>query len=181
MSRIVKIPECMNPFDVWVNGAKYSYPAGTEQEVPDNVADVIEHHIEQKKAEPAGVNACNADLVISFTTDTHWANDTVTKEKFSIKSGSLRSVFERLKKKEEVKVILEHEHWYNWMQFFGVLHPCQVSSSEFTYNDTLYQQICAVFLASPIPNSVAAYGNRLTLVIDVESGTIVEVRTVSVE
>ena len=42
--RTVKIPECMNPFYVEVNGHKYSYPAGTTQEVPEEVAAVIEAH-----------------------------------------------------------------------------------------------------------------------------------------
>ena len=42
--RTVKIPECMNPFYVEVNGHKYSYPAGTTQEVPEEVAVVIEAH-----------------------------------------------------------------------------------------------------------------------------------------
>lgn len=42
--RTVKIPECMNPFYVEVNGHKYSYPAGTTQEVPEDVAAVIEAH-----------------------------------------------------------------------------------------------------------------------------------------
>ena len=175
MSRIVKIPECMNPFDVWVNGAKYSYPAGTEQEVPDNVADVIEHHIEQKKAEPAGVNACNADLVISLKAD-YWSSEKVTTDKLSIKSGSLRSVFERLKKKEEVKVILEHEYWYNESHFLGVLQPVQVSASEVLYGGNVYQQVCAAFCASGIPNS-RGYIWSLVFAIDVESGSFETIRT----
>ena len=44
MSKIVKIPECANPFVVHVNGKVYSYTAGTEQTVPDEVAVVIEAH-----------------------------------------------------------------------------------------------------------------------------------------
>ena len=44
MSKTVKIPECMNPFEVFINGKHYSYPAGTTQEVPDDVAAVIEAH-----------------------------------------------------------------------------------------------------------------------------------------
>ena len=38
---IVNIPTTMDPFIVTVNGQTYSYPAGTQQEVPDAVADVI--------------------------------------------------------------------------------------------------------------------------------------------
>lgn len=46
MSKIVKIPECMEPnFSVWINGEEFSYPAGVETEVPDHVAAVIEHHM----------------------------------------------------------------------------------------------------------------------------------------
>ena len=41
-----KIPECSNPFDVSINGVKYRYQAGTEVEVPDDVADIIEQHNE---------------------------------------------------------------------------------------------------------------------------------------
>ena len=42
--KTVKIPTCESPFVVYVNGEKYSYPAGTEQEVPDEVAILIEQH-----------------------------------------------------------------------------------------------------------------------------------------
>lgn len=43
MTRI-KIPECSNPFEVTVNGRKYSYEAGIETDVPDEVAVIIEKH-----------------------------------------------------------------------------------------------------------------------------------------
>ena len=42
--RTVKIPESMNPFSVIINGVEYSYPAGTEQKVANDVAAAIEHH-----------------------------------------------------------------------------------------------------------------------------------------
>ena len=45
MSKTVTIPNCMNPFVVMANGVKYTYPAGSTQEVPDEVAVVIEAHI----------------------------------------------------------------------------------------------------------------------------------------
>lgn len=44
MSKKVKIHAHDNPFEVVVNGKKYSYPAGEEVEVPDDVAHVIEEH-----------------------------------------------------------------------------------------------------------------------------------------
>lgn len=43
--KTVKIPNCMNPFEVIVNNHRYRYPGGTTQEVPDEVAEVIEVHM----------------------------------------------------------------------------------------------------------------------------------------
>lgn len=43
-TKTVKIPKSMDPFYVEINGEKFSYPAGTEQEVPLDVAAVIEEH-----------------------------------------------------------------------------------------------------------------------------------------
>ena len=51
MSKTVIIPECMSPFEVFVNGKYYVYPAGTTQVVPDDVAVVIEHHEQMHKAQ----------------------------------------------------------------------------------------------------------------------------------
>lgn len=45
MSKKIIIPLCRNPFDIYVNHHFYSYPAGEEVEVPDEVAEVIEQHI----------------------------------------------------------------------------------------------------------------------------------------
>lgn len=48
----VTIPTCSNPFVVNINGKKYTYPAGTEQEVPDEVAVIIEAHEEHHNTGP---------------------------------------------------------------------------------------------------------------------------------
>lgn len=53
--KTVQIPECMNPFEVIVNNNRYSYPAGTEQTVPKEVAEVIDVHMknhEERTAPP---------------------------------------------------------------------------------------------------------------------------------
>lgn len=50
MSKVVTIPDCANPFIVYVNGYKYSYEAGATVEVPDEVAFVIETHKEYHEA-----------------------------------------------------------------------------------------------------------------------------------
>lgn len=42
MSKLVRIPDFANPFEVHVNGKKYLYPAGGMVEVPDEVAAVID-------------------------------------------------------------------------------------------------------------------------------------------
>lgn len=49
----VQIPTCMSPFIVDVNGKRYIYPAGTEQEVPDEVAIIIENHNKGHEAKHA--------------------------------------------------------------------------------------------------------------------------------
>lgn len=56
MSKVVIIPDCMRPaFEVTINGRKYKYPSGTECEVPDDVAAVIESHINSHRNEPEPV------------------------------------------------------------------------------------------------------------------------------
>lgn len=46
MAKIVTIPTCRNPFEVTVNNKTYTYTAGETVEVPDEVAEVIESHID---------------------------------------------------------------------------------------------------------------------------------------
>lgn len=55
MSKTVLIPNNMNPWECSINGVDYSYPAGTEQEVPDEVAGVIERYYKNQPAPAATV------------------------------------------------------------------------------------------------------------------------------
>jgi hypothetical protein len=51
--KTVTIPNCRNPYVVIVNNKEYSYTAGETVEVPDEVAEVIEQHIDaQHTAKP---------------------------------------------------------------------------------------------------------------------------------
>lgn len=52
MSKVVTIPTYQSPFVVMVNGVKYVFPAGSVQEVPDEVAVVIEANGRKKPEEP---------------------------------------------------------------------------------------------------------------------------------
>lgn len=53
MSKNVMIPDCTRPFfEVEINGKKYKYRSGTKQEVPDDVAAVIEQHTEAHEKKP---------------------------------------------------------------------------------------------------------------------------------
>lgn len=52
MSKVVTIPTYQSPFVVMVNGVKYVFPAGSVQEVPDEVAVVIEANSRKKPEEP---------------------------------------------------------------------------------------------------------------------------------
>lgn len=61
MSEIVKIPDCVKPnFICTINNMEYSYPAGAEMEVPDEVACVIENHMNHRadlmSGQSSGVN-----------------------------------------------------------------------------------------------------------------------------
>lgn len=52
--KTVIIPNDYHPFVIEVNGVKYTYPEGTEQSVPDEVASAIEHYYKlQPKEKPA--------------------------------------------------------------------------------------------------------------------------------
>ena len=71
MSKTVKIPDCMSPFIVKVNGIEYVYPAGETVEVPDEVAHVIEQHqayhdsikkVNTGEANPGGGGSNPADV-----------------------------------------------------------------------------------------------------------------------
>lgn len=49
MSKVVTIPDYTRPNWVCcINGVRYAYPAGSTQEVPDEVADLIEDQQEQQ-------------------------------------------------------------------------------------------------------------------------------------
>lgn len=52
MAKTVKIPDNMSPWKAIINGVEYVYPAGTTQQVPDEVADFIERisKVEPEKA-----------------------------------------------------------------------------------------------------------------------------------
>lgn len=52
--KTVIIPNDYHPFVIEVNGVKYTYPEGSEQSVPDEVASAIEHYYKlQPKEKPA--------------------------------------------------------------------------------------------------------------------------------
>lgn len=63
MSKNVMIPDCTRPFfEVEINGKKYRYRSGTEQEVPDDVAQVIEQHTEAHEKKPVFNGGSQPDL-----------------------------------------------------------------------------------------------------------------------
>lgn len=85
MSKKIQIPECMNPFVITVNNQMYSYPAGTTQEVPDDVAAVIEHHFGHKNDQHGG-NVYNQsmniqpDLSVTDKTDLRYVGGVLREE-----------------------------------------------------------------------------------------------------
>lgn len=74
--KTIIIPESMNPFELIINGKKYSYPAGTQQDVPDEVAALIEANALLKpkpEDKPAGGNSGGDTRVHIGIAD--WAED----------------------------------------------------------------------------------------------------------
>lgn len=80
--KTIKIPECMNPFEVTINGKHYSYPAGTTQEVPDEVAAVIEAHEQNHKENQAASSRPAVQPV------THWVEVATIEMSKTIPGGS---------------------------------------------------------------------------------------------
>lgn len=70
MSKTIMIPDNMNPYYVEVNGVKYSYPAGTEQEVPDAVAEVIEANVLLEPKPHSGTGTFEDPFVLEHETQT---------------------------------------------------------------------------------------------------------------
>lgn len=64
--RTVMIPTTENPWQCEINGIKYSYPAGTEQTVPDQVADLIGDIAEAQPKQWAEVRKAPAGSVLTY-------------------------------------------------------------------------------------------------------------------
>ena len=64
--RTVMIPTTENPWQCEINGVKYSYPAGTEQTVPDQVADLIGDIAEAQPKQWAQVRKAPAGSVLTY-------------------------------------------------------------------------------------------------------------------
>lgn len=84
--KTVIIPSDYHPFVIEVNGIKYTYPEGTEQSVPDEVAGAIENYYKlQPKEKPADggvlpyVSGENNGEVLTVK-DGAWQNREATKE-----------------------------------------------------------------------------------------------------
>lgn len=86
MAKTVKIPDNMSPWKAIINGVEYVYPAGTTQQVPDEVADFIERisKVEPEKA-PVTPPFAGSDWNASkgepghVLNRTHWAETTKNK------------------------------------------------------------------------------------------------------
>lgn len=66
MSKIVTIPTCMNPYVVIVNHKEYFFKAGETVEVPDEVAEVIESHMDAQHTAPQASGSSNGDSLTTI-------------------------------------------------------------------------------------------------------------------
>ena len=68
-----KIPEDMRPWECNVNGVKYVYPAGTEQNVPAEVAHLIDAwYVAQEQESVPGGGGGDSRFVVNVTRDEDW-------------------------------------------------------------------------------------------------------------
>ena len=92
--KTVIIPSDYHPFVIEVNGIKYTYPEGTEQSVPDEVASAIEHYYKlQPKERPTDggvlpyVSGENEGEVLTVK-DGAWQNREAAKELPAVTSAN---------------------------------------------------------------------------------------------
>lgn len=90
------------------------------------------------------------DLVLTLNVEGRYMDDNnVTKEAFSIKSGSVQSTYTKLKNHEEVKIFVEFLCYYGGANYTGILYPIMVSASDDAYGGDSGVQL--KFLSDYVP------------------------------
>ena len=96
MSKMVTIPSNTRPYwECCINGVQHRYTAGSTQEVPDEVAALIENNMKQKPKNPVSAKYSDYDLVICCSEN--FSSD-VKASSFFVESGDAEMVIEAMEK-----------------------------------------------------------------------------------
>ena len=114
MSKMVTIPTYTRPYwECYINGVHHRYTAGSTQEVPDEVAALIDHLMKQQPKEPVKAEYVDYDMVIFCST---YLYSGVKTESFRIESGDADMVIAKLKsgKMPRVRVYAQYLNGDNY-------------------------------------------------------------------
>ena len=108
MSKMVTIPTYTRPYwECFINGVHHRYTAGSTQEVPDEVAALIDHLMKQQPKEPVKAEYADYDMVI-FCSTTIYSG--VTASSFLVVSGSADAVLAKLERGLMPRVRVSGQH-----------------------------------------------------------------------
>lgn len=101
----------------------------------------------------------DADLVVTFTAnegDNYLSPDSVIESNFAIGSGSVETVWQKLRNNERVNVILLHYYEYASSTFIGTFYPTLVTSDLDSEDST--KRLSMMFLVNGVPGYSGAFG-----------------------
>ncbi len=116
MSKMVTIPSYTRPYwECCINGVMHRYTSGSTQEVPDEVAALIENYLKRQPKEPVSAKHSDYDLVIccseNFTSD-------ATAASFFVESGDTEMVIEAMEKGQMPNVRIYAQREYGGGSYF---------------------------------------------------------------
>ena len=129
MSKMVTIPSNTRPYwECCINGVPHSYMAGSTQEVPDEVASLIEHLMEQQPKEPVKAEYVDYDMVIRCSTNLHVG---VTAAAFAVESGDAEALMAKIEKGQMPQVRVHSQQEYSGGIYFddAIAHRVSIAGS----------------------------------------------------
>lgn len=116
MSKMVTIPNYTRPYwECCINGVLHRYTAGSTQEVPDEVAALIEDQMEQQPKKPVKAEYVDYDMVIFCSTYLHSG---VSVNSFSVESGDADAVIAKIKRGKMPRVRVYAQYKYGAEYYF---------------------------------------------------------------
>ena len=116
MSKTVTIPSYTRPYwECCINGVMYRYTSGSAQEVPDEVAALIENNLNQKPKEPVSAKHSDYDLVICCSEN---FSSSLKASSFFVESGDGEMVIEAMEKGQMPRIRIYAQRNYGAGPYF---------------------------------------------------------------